>query len=199
MDPSVVPLQQLVGRLESGEIGAPAFLEGLTRLLASQIGCTRAGIWVFADRPGGVALRCLALYDRRLDAMVEATDMLASDVGPYFEHLLRDGLVVAPDARSHPATIGFTREYLDPLDVRSILDTCFMVNGQLFGTFCCEQTGARLDWTPQQVRLLRSLAARASLALLKACDPARDTAPAPLWESGMTARLTTLIQEFDPS
>jgi GAF domain-containing protein len=198
MDAAARRLQDISGRLDRGELDAAGFLEEFCRFLADHIGCTRTSVWLMADDARGQVLRCVALYDRRRDAMVEATDMVASEVGPYFDHLLRDGLVEAPDARHHPATAGFLEEYLLPQDVQSILDCSFSVNGQLWGAFCCEQTGAPVTWTPKQVRALRSVAARASLSLLQAFQSAYDTAPAPLWDSSSPQRLITRIQEFDP-
>ena len=133
------------------------------------------------------------------DRMVRATDMISAEVGPYFDALLRDGCVVAPDARSHPATVGFLEEYLLPLDVHSVLDVCFSVNGRLFGTFSCEQVGAPVAWTQRQLQALRQIGARASLSLMHAAASAAglDTAPAALWESSAPNRLTQPAP-FDP-
>jgi GAF domain-containing protein len=198
MDAIPVRLQEITSRLDRGEIDAAGFLEAFCRFLTDHIGCNRAGIWLFGEGRRGRMLRSVALYDRRADAMVNAADLVASEMATYFEHLLRDGIVVARDARSDPATIGILDAYLLPEDVHSILDTCFSINGQLWGTFCCEQTGAPIDWSPKQIRALRSVASRASLSLLKAFDNAYDTAPAPLWDSSSPQRLITRIQEFDP-
>lgn len=198
MDAASQRLQEITGRLDRGELDAAGFLEAFCRFLTDHVGCNRAGIWLFGEGECGRLLRCIALYDRRVDAMVDAADLVASEVGAYFEHLLRDGIVVARDARRHPATVAFLEGYLLPQDVHSLLDTCFAINGQLWGTFCCEQTGAPMEWSPQQIRALRSVAARASLSLLKAFDNAYDTAPAPLWDSSSPQRLITRIQEFDP-
>ena len=192
-------LQEITSRLERGDLDAAGFLHEFCRFLTAHVGCMRAGVWLFGDGERGRLLHCLAMYDCRTDSMVDASDMVASEVKAYFDHLLRDGVVVASDARRHPATVEFLEEYLLPQDVHSILDACFSINGQVWGTFCCEQTGAPLAWTPQQVRALRSVAARSSLTLLKAFDTAYDTAPAPLWHGSSPQRLITLIQELDPT
>ena len=177
-------LQTISGRLERGEIDSGQFLEQFTRFVAARIGCSRAGVWIFIETSEGRALRCVALYDATLDRMVAATDMVNTDVGLYFESLLRDGNVIAPDARSHPATLGFMDEYLLPLDIHSLMDVCFSVNGTLFGAFSCEQVGAAMDWTPRQFQALRRIGARASLTLMHAITSTVDTAPGALWEPG---------------
>ena len=184
MDAVPALLQEISGRLERGETDAAGFLDAFCRFLADQIGCARAGVWAFTTTDHGRVLRCLAMYDRRSDTIVGATDMDPAEVGVYFEHLLRDGVIVADDAATHPATVGFADDYLVPNDVRSILDACFTVNGRLIGAFACEHTGMAMYWSPRQVRRLRAIAARASLVLLKAARSPRDTAPAALSGSG---------------
>jgi len=195
--PDVNDIQEICARLDRGEIDRDRFFEDLTRALADLIGCTRAGVWVFLDTAEGRALRCLAMYDRRVDRIVGATDMLNAAVGPYFETLLGEGCVVASDARQHAATRVFLDEYLLPLDIHSVLDVCFSVNGVLFGTFSCEQSGAPVTWTQRQVQLLRQIGSRASLALLHAASAHSDTQPASLWEPSSPNRLLTMPAPLD--
>ncbi len=180
--PELEPLRQLVGGLDRAELNRFAFLESFVRFMAAAVGCTRAGAWVFRGDGRERWSQCIAMYDQRVDALVTVTDMLPSEVQPYFDALLRDGVVIADDARNHPATRVFLDEYLLPLDVHSLLDVCFSVNGQLFGTFSCEQAGAIQRWTGAQVRLLRRIASTASLALLRAATAVPDTAPGALWD-----------------
>jgi GAF domain-containing protein len=175
-------LHQLIGALDRAEIDREAFLVRFMRGVAAAIGCSRAGFWVFRDERGERILHCVAMYDATRDALVQVTDMVPSDVEPYFDALLRDGCVVAADARTHPSTSCFLDEYLLPLDVRSLMDVCFSVNGVLFGTFSCEEVGSTRQWTGGQLALLRRIAAAASLALARAAKPELDTAPAALSE-----------------
>ncbi len=185
-------IQDICGRLDRGEIDRDQFFDQLTRAVAELIGCTRCGVWVFVDTADGRALRCMAMYDRRLDRIVGAADIYNADSGPYFETLVREGCVVASDARRHPATVGFLEEYLQPLDLHSLLDVCFSINGVPFGSFSCEQAGAPVAWTQRQVQQLRQVGSRASLALLHAATAAPDTQPAALWEPSSPNRLLTM-------
>lgn len=195
--PDVREIQEICGRLERGEFDPPQFLEAFSRALARLIGCSRAGVWVFVRTAEGRALRCLAMYDRAADRVVPVTDMVGESVDPYFDRLLADGIVNAPDARHHPATAVFLDEYLLPLDVHSVLDICFSVNGVLFGVFSCEQTGAPLTWSQRQVQLLRQVSARASLTLLHAATAHVDTQPGALWEPSSPNRLLTMPVPLD--
>ncbi|MBX3606031.1 MAG: GAF domain-containing protein [Piscinibacter sp.] len=184
-------IQEICGRLDRGEVDRVRFLEEFTEALATQIGSTRAGVWIFIDTAEGRALRCLAMHDRRYGGMVTASDMLNAAVGPYFDTLLADGCVIAAEARTHPTTRIFLDDYLVPQDIHSVLDVCFSVNGVMFGIFSCEQTGAPIVWTQRQVQLLRQIGSRASLALLHAATATIDTEPAALWEPSSPNRLLT--------
>ena len=190
-------LQVISGRLERGEIDSAQFLEQFTRFVAMQIGCSRAGVRVFVDTAEGRALRSVAMFDAAQDRMVSATDMQGAGSGPYFEHLLRDGFVSVPEAQSDPITAVFMADYLVPSDVVSLMDMCFAVNGELFGTFSCEQTGSPVEWSQRQIQSLRKIAARASLTLMHVVSATVDTAPGALWETSTPNRLTTMPMPLD--
>jgi len=195
--PPQADLQVISGRLERGEIDSTEYLQQLTRFVASQIGCSRAGVRVFIDTPQGRALRCVAMYDATLDRMVSAADMHNADEGPYFERLLQDGCVSAAHARIDRVTAGLLDDYLLPANVSSLMDMCFSVNGVLFGTFSCEQVGTPADWSQRQLQSLRKIASRASLSLMHAVSTSVDTTPGALWESSTPNRLATMPMPLD--
>ena len=190
-------LQAISGRLERGEIDSAQFLEQFTRFVAAQIGCSRAGVRVFVDNAEGRALRSVAMFDAVQDRMVSAIDMRGAGSGPYFEHLLRDGFVSVSEAQADPITAVFKADYLLPSNVASLMDMCFAVNGELFGTFSCEQLGAPVEWSQRQLQSLRKIAARASLTLMHVVSATVDTAPGALWETSTPNRLTTMPMPLD--
>ncbi len=190
-------LQVISGRLERGEIDSAQFLEQFTRFVTTQIGCSRAGVRVFVDTSKGRVLRSVAMFDALQDRMVTAFDMPGAGSGPYFEHLLRDGFVSVPEAQADPITAVFVADYLRPSNVVSVMDMCFAVNGELFGTFSCEQLGVPVDWSQRQLQSLRKIAARASLTLMHVVSATVDTAPGALWETSTPNRLTTMPMPLD--
>lgn len=186
-------LQRIAGRLERGDIDNAQFLDLFTRFMAGHIGCSRAGVWIFVDAPAGRMLRCVAMYDARADRLVACADLSNSTVGAYFAALEQDGVINAPDALTHPALCGFAAAYLLPLDVRSVLEVCFSVNGQVFGVFSCEQVGEAVVWTQRQLQALRQIGSRASLSLMHSVSSNLDTAPGALWESSHSSRLASTM------
>jgi hypothetical protein len=184
-------LHEISGRLDRGELDNPQFLHAFTRTLSQTIGCCRTGVWVFADAARERTLRCLGLYDARTDAMLCSSDLVESRAGTYFDSLLRDGHVMAPDAWRHAALIGFIDDYLRPVDVRSVLDVSFAINGVTVGMFRCEQVGATMDWSGQHLQLLRAVGPRAALSLVRGHHRPLDTAPGALWEPRDPARRMT--------
>jgi GAF domain-containing protein len=195
--PDLTEVQRICGLLDRDEIGREEFLTQFTRQLALDIGCSRACVRILLDSTQSRVLRCVSMYEPAHEQLVAAPDLDGESAPDYFRALLRDGAVMAADARHDPATAGFAAAYLVPMDVYSLLDANFSVNGLMFGTFSCEQVGAPQHWTPRQLRLLRRIAARASLSLLQAVTATVDTTPGALWDSSAPNRLATMTVSFD--
>ena len=190
-------LQEISGRLERGEIDSAQYLEQLTRFVAAQIGCSRAGLRVFVDTAQGRALRCIAMYDASLDRMVTAVDVQHAETSTYIDHLQSDGCVTSADALNDPVMCGDVRAYLVPANIVSVMDMSFSVNGMLFGTFSCEQLDTPVEWSQRQLQALRKIASRASLTLMHVVNASVDTAPGALWESSTPNRLATMPMPLD--
>lgn len=195
--PDQPDLQVISGRLERGEIDSAQYLEELMRFVASQIGCSRAGLRLFIDTAEGRVLRCVAMFDCARDRMVGAVDILHAEDSLYLDRLQRDGSVSTGQALVDPVTAGPLREYLLDTGVVSLMDMSFSVNGVLFGTFSCEQVDVPIDWSQRQLQALRRTASRASLSLMHVVNAAVDTAPGALWETSTPNRLATMPMPLD--
>lgn len=158
-------MQALCGQIDRGEIDTHEFVQRCTRHVAKEIGCSRAGIWIFIDTSDGRVLHCLGMYDATRDRSVEVTDEGGPQVSAYFDALTNDGHVLAIDARNHPATAGFFESKLSGNNVHSLLAASFGVNGKLFGAYTCTQVGRAMPWTLRQLAALKEIGARSSLAL----------------------------------
>lgn len=188
----LMALQRICGLLDRGEIDSALFLELFTRRMAQDIGCSRAGVRMLIETNRGAALRTMALHDFATNVNVRVPDMVADIPAPYFDALLREGCVIAPDCRTHPATTPFLLTYFEPQKVFSLLDVSFSVNGALYGCFSCEQIEATREWSPHQLKLLRRMASRVSLALMHTITSHVDTQPGALWEPSTPNRLMTM-------
>jgi GAF domain-containing protein len=171
-------VQRLCADFDHREIRRTEFLDRCTRLVASTIGCSRAGIWVFNGERPALSLRCLAMYDATRDRMTQVPDEEGPPVAEYFLALEQTGHVMATDARAHFATAGFFGRFLEANHVKSLLAAAFSVNGRLYGAFTCTQVGTEKEWTRPELASLRVIGSRVSLALANADRSATDTQPA---------------------
>ena len=171
-------VQRLCADFDHREIRRTEFLNRCTRLVASTIGCSRAGIWVFNGERPALSLRCLAMYDATRDRMTQVPDEEGPPVADYFLALEQTGHVMATDARAHFATAGFFERFLEANHVKSLLAAAFSVNGRLYGAFTCTQVGTEKEWSRADLASLRVIGSRVSLALANADRSATDTQPA---------------------
>lgn len=160
------------------EIKRAELLDRCTRLVASTIGCSRAGIWVFQGERPALRLHCLAMYDAPRDRMTHVPDEEGPAVAEYFLALEQTGHVIATDACMHFATAAFFERRLQTNQVKSLLAAAFSVNGKLYGAFTCTQVLREREWSRQELASLRLIGARVSLALANADRTPTDTQPA---------------------
>ncbi len=161
----VIDIDELCTRLRSEEIERQSFVDACARLACQAVGCSRAGLWVFAQAPSGPVLRCLGMYDARTQTMVQVEDRVQQDSSIYFDTLRTEGSVLAVDAETHPATRGFFATGLRPHGVVSLMSVAFSLNGELFGAFTCSQVEVPAVWTRRQLAALSRIGSRATLAL----------------------------------
>ena len=76
-------------------------------------------------------------------------------------------MIVAPQARQHPATSCFNELYFEPNGIYSLLDVGIQVGGVPYGLFCCEQVTFENNWTPAHVDFLKSVGTLCGLAFKK--------------------------------
>ncbi len=127
-------------------------LELVCRGIAERTSATRASIWAFSPDAGSITSLCL--FDAWHDGFSGDVTLRREDYAPYFEAMLADRKVVAPRARTHPATACFNRTYFEPLDIHSLLDFVVLVDGVVAGIVCCEHCGEPRHWTESDMGVL---------------------------------------------
>jgi hypothetical protein len=176
-------VQRVCADLENQSIKRPAFLERTTRLVAREVGCSRAGVWLFQGEKADLRMHCLAMYDGVRDQMTQLPDETGPLVSEYFLALAQTGHVMATDARAHFATASFYDEWLKSNGVVSVMAAAFSLNGCLYGAFTCAQVGSEMEWTRTQLSTLRLIGSRVSLALANVDRAPTETQPALLTET----------------
>lgn len=147
-------LEQLGSARIDGRLGRDDFRAAALAALAAGMECSRVSLWLYAPGGGPRRLHCEALHDA--GAPQPAGAVLAEAEHPaYFAALDRDGFLCAPQALEHPALASMRESYLRPLDIRSLLDVPFAVNGRRVGLLCAEQPGRAIEWRRAQVTLMR--------------------------------------------
>lgn len=127
-------------------------------LEACQLGLavSRVGIWLYQEGTDGIA--CSSLLENGQMQSVENLVLRRSDFPHYFSMLDQQRVIAAYDARQDPATSEFTKGYLQPRGIFSMLDVPIRHRGQMVGIICCEQTGSMKRWTDDETSFVAAIA-----------------------------------------
>jgi PAS domain-containing protein len=125
-------------------------------ITAKAMATARVSIWRY--QPEQACIECVAIYDNGKFEFHHGLKLYKTDYLPYFEAVLEEKVIIADDARMHPATEVFTASYLKPLDIYSMLDVPYIENGRFQGVICCEHTGSIRKWDKEDVLFVKSVA-----------------------------------------
>lgn len=117
---------------------------------------SRVSIWHYHAEEN--CIECVAQYNNGSVELQKGLKLYQTDYAPYFEAILEEKVIVADDARMHPATSIFTASYLKPLDIYSMLDVPYIENGRFQGVICCEQQGEMKVWDQEDQVFVKSVA-----------------------------------------
>jgi GAF domain-containing protein len=172
-------LRQLAAAHSSGALDSEAFLQQVCVMAAERLGCNRTSLWRFEAEGDRRWLRCLAMYDEQPAASIVGWELPEADYGDYFAALSTSGVFESQDAMADIRLARLRDNYLVPLNVRSVLDVAFNVNGHTFGILCCEQVGQQRAWRTHDVAEIRRIGSVLSLAMAgPTAGPAwQDTMP----------------------
>jgi GAF domain-containing protein len=105
----------------------------------------RMSVW-FCDADQS-KIACADLFERQTGRHSSGIELSARDYAPYFRALRGERTIAAHDARSDPRTSCFSKGYLEPLGIYSLLDVPIWVGRKMVGVVCHEQIGAKRMWT----------------------------------------------------
>jgi len=124
-------------------------------------GADRVSLWRFDDN--FEFIESLICYDVKEHSFTCGQKLNRADFGAYFNGILEQDVINAPEARTHPLTECFTESYFNPLDIYSLLDFILHENFSPTGIICCESVGKVTQWTSDNVKSLRRIANSSSM------------------------------------
>lgn len=117
-------------------------------------GISRISLWNYHSEEG--CITCEYLYENGVMTSPE-TKLRAKDFPKYFVGIKSQQLIIAQDAVKDDMTNEFAQSYLEPLNIKSMMDAPFLNLGKLGGVICCEQQGAYKDWGAAESLVLKAL------------------------------------------
>lgn len=113
-------------------------------------------LWRFnSDRSSIISL---VNYDATSDTFSSNVELKKSDFPSYFQEIVENELIVASEARRHPATRCFKGTYFEPNDIHSLLDFILHKDYSPVGVICCESKGKQANWTQEDIENIRMIA-----------------------------------------
>lgn len=136
----------------SGNISEGSMI--ITKEVVNSLKSDRASIWLYNQEES--AILCDRIYIRSTGKFHDGMELHEKDYPEYFEHLKRDEAIVADFAETHPATSCFLETYLNPLEIKSMLDVPIWHKHKIIGVFCIENC-TRRKWLPEEVYFAQML------------------------------------------
>lgn len=121
-------------------------LEILCQKASEVMAIDRVGIWFFTiDKE--------AMYEEMTYVVnaqaTQGTILKKADYPIYFTHLYEERVVASDDTFIDPATSEFVDSYMQPLNVRALLDAPIFSDGEMIGIVCIEKKGETRLWDIQ--------------------------------------------------
>lgn len=146
----------LVKLSKHGNDDLASMIRRTTEEAAATLSIDRVSIW-FLDEEIGCMI-CEDLFRRDLNIHEDGHRISTTDCPSYFQAIENSRIVAANDVRQDPRTRELIESYLEPLDIRSVMDVPIRLHGKTFGAICHEQVGSRKEWSLEEQDFAASLA-----------------------------------------
>ncbi|MGH1430613.1 MAG: sensor domain-containing phosphodiesterase [Neptuniibacter sp.] len=135
----------------------------LLKLTSQQLNSARVSTWRYNSKRTKII--CHSLYEAGQDQFSSGMALSIEDFPSYFEAMASNRVVVADNAREHPATHEFTDSYLKPLGIYSMLDAPVYSSLGQHGVLCVEDTKEGRQWGIDEIAFVTAIADKISLAV----------------------------------
>jgi hypothetical protein len=153
---------KLTASLTNPTINEQDKLKEICNTTASLIkGADRVSLWVFSSE--FESIESIVSYDSATRSYTSGQRLNKSDFKNYFEGILGNEVINAPQARSHDITKCFNETYFEPLNIYSLLD--FILHRDFIpnGIICCESVGEVTQWSDRNIESLKRIARASSM------------------------------------
>ena len=140
-----------------------ATMRRITESASSTLDVERVSLW-FLDA-GRTKIACRDLFVRATKEHSKGIELFAKDFPPYFRALETERTIAAHDAHTDPRTSCFSKPYLGPLGINSMLDVPIWVQGKMVGVVCHEHVGAKRKWDSDEETFAYLMSSFVALAL----------------------------------
>ena len=123
-------------------------LKKITTAISNAIDVERASIWFFDDDK--TCIRCAMLYERLYNRHTSGHMLCQKDFPSYFRALEQSKTISTENAQTHQATSEFTKQYLVPNGIGSMLDVPILHGSEAIGVVCHEHVGSTRKWTSDE-------------------------------------------------
>jgi hypothetical protein len=131
-------------------------LKIITQIAATTLGVSRVSVWEIRENKDSI--HCIDMYSLSSDQHSCGMELFSSDFPVYFNAINANKTIVANDASTNIFTSEFKDKYLIPLQIVSMLDSPFFIDGDLKGIVCFEQQNETRKWTPEDIMFSRAIA-----------------------------------------
>ena len=137
-------------------------LEAVCSLTNDMIeGADRVSLWLFDEEKSQIeSIMCL---DSTQGKFTKGAILKQRDFTNYFDAILNQDVVNAPNAHTHESTSCFTESYFKPNNIISLLDFILHRDFKPAGIICCESVGRQVSWDESDIANLKKIAMACSM------------------------------------
>jgi PAS domain S-box-containing protein len=130
---------------------------------AEQLNISRVSIWLFNSDHTEITCQCMYQKGEIIDQ--DEMTLSANQFPHYFEALERSRIISANDAQDDPRTSEFSKDYLAPLGITSMMDVPIRLQGKMIGIVCHEHIGPMREWSMQDEDFATSISDMCALTI----------------------------------
>ena len=138
-------------------------LKEILKLATEALGCQRANAWIFNEDM--TVLESLMSYVNIGKVYNVESALNKKDLPEYFKGLVKNEIIVSDDAVGEELNHELVDLYLNPNEIKSMIDIPIRSEGKMIGVVCFEQTNTYRKWTSEDKKFTQSLAQLISIAL----------------------------------